>query len=421
VVADTDKLSSDAGTNDWLRPLGATLALQTMSSYLYHTVPTLAPIIIASAGSGQSFVGWLAAINTLGSIAFMLAGTPLIRRFGAIRSLQAGIVVGGLGLVLLEVPSAWAIVCGSLLMGVGYGPSSPAASDILQRYAPARHRVLIFSIRQAGVPLSGVIAGLLLPYLYTLGGWHAVVVVSLGFIAATVAVVQPLRQRVDATRSPDEPIGLARLLSPSNLMVPLRAVGDAPGLRQIALAGACLAFGHGCWVAYFVTYATEVIGLSLIQAGGAFAIMQGTGIVGRLSLGWIADRIGSGLTVLRGAAFASAAISVLLVLAGPTLSYGGLCLIAALAGFAVSSWNGVQIAVVAGRVPRDSITASTSGATILVFLGFVIGPATFALLLWLTESFAAGFLATAAATVLAWPLLLGLPAAEPVAIKSSNT
>lgn len=419
-MADSEKAASGARASDWLRPLGATLALQTTSSYLYHVVPTLAPIIVASANSGQSFVGWLAAVNTLGSIGFMLAGTPLIRRFGAIRALQVGIAVGGLGMLLLEVPSAVAIVLGSLLIGVGYGPSSPAASDILQRYAPARHRVLIFSIRQAGVPISGVIAGLLLPYLYALGGWHAVVLVSLCIVAATVAVVQPLRQRIDATRSRDEQIGLARLMSPANLMVPLRAVREAPGLERIALAGACLAFGHGCWVAYFVTYATDVLGLSLIQAGGAFAAMQASAIVGRLTLGWIADRLGSGLVVLRGSAIASAAVSVGLTMAGPNLSYAGLCLIAAVAGFAVSSWNGVQIAVVAGRVPKHNITASASGATILVFLGFVLGPAMFAMLLWQTGSFAAGFLATAAATLVALPLLKGLPSEEPVAAASTD-
>lgn len=395
----------DGDVATWAKPLAATLALQTTSSYLYNIVPTLAPIIVTATGTTQSFVGWLAAVNTLGSIAFMLAGTPLIRRFGAIRVLQAGVVLGGIGLVLFNHLSAGAILIGTLLMGLGYGPSSPAGSGILQRYAPARHRVLIFSIRQAGVPISGVMAGLALPYLYTIGGWHAVTVATLALVAATVVVVQPLRATIDATRVPDEPIGAARLLSIANLMVPFRAVTGAPGLARIAIAGACLATGHGCWSAYFVTYATEALGYSLIDAGAAYAAMQAGGIVGRLGLGFIADRLGSGVAVLRAVAVVSAGLSVALVAAGTTLSYTQLCLLAALAGGTVSGWNGVQVAVIAGRVPPSSITASAAGATILVFLGFVAGPALFAALLAATGSFTAGFLATAAATFLAAALL----------------
>lgn len=398
-------VAADPAGYDWLRPLGATLALQTTSAYLFNVVPTLAPIIVASTSSSQTLIGWLAAVNTVGSIAFLMAGTPLIRRFGAIRSLQVGVLVAGTGLVLLPVPSVAAVVVAALLMGLGYGPSSPAASDILQRYAPARHRVLIFSIRQAGVPLSGMIAGLLLPFLYTLAGWNAVIGASVAFVVLTALIVQPLRNRVDADRARDEPIALIHILSPANLLLPIRAVNASAGLRRIALAGACLAVGHGCWVAYFVLYATEVLRLSLIDAGFAFAVMQGCGIIGRITLGWVADRVQSGLAVLRGVAFASSATSCAIALAGPSLSFTGLCVLAAVAGVSVSSWNGVQVAVIAARVPTSSITASASGATILVFLGFVAGPLLFAGLLATTGSFAAGFLATAAATLLAAPRL----------------
>lgn len=399
--------SAGDGAATWAKPLAATLALQTTSSYLFNVVPTLAPIIVATAGTSQSFIGGLAALNTLGSIAFMLAGTPVIRRYGAIRTLQAGVAIGGVGLVLFNHLSAGAIVIGTLLMGLGYGPSSPAGSGILQRFAPARHRVLIFSIRQAGVPLSGVAAGLLLPLLYTVGGWTAVTLSTLGLVAGTIAGVQTQRSTIDADRLPDEPIHLARLLSPTNLMVPILAVASAPGLIRIALAGACLAVGHGCWSAYLVTYLTQALGLSLIDAGAVFAVMQAAGIIGRLTLGWIADRIGSGVAVLGAVGFASAATSLALIALGPSLATGGLYLLAAIAGMAVSSWNGVQVAVIAGRVPPGSITASASGATILVFLGFVAGPALFAVLLAMTGSFTAGFVATAIATFLAVPLLIG--------------
>ena len=405
---------SASGPRSWLAPLGATFTLQTVNAYLYSVIPTLAPVLSASAGVSRSFVGWLAAISTLGSIAFMLLGTPLIRRYGAIRVLQAGTVLGGAGVLLFYAPGMLPILIGTVLMGLGYGPSTPAGSDVLQRFAPARHRGLVFSMRQAGVPLSGLAAGLVLPSLYTAGGWDAVVLSSIGIVAFSVMLVQPVRSRVDANRDAQEHVTLRRLLSPANLAVPLRAVRAVPGMPRIAFAGSCLAVGHGCWAAYLVTYLTDALGESLVDAGVVFAVMQGAGVGGRLLLGWISDRVGSGAAVMRGVALASAATSLVLVLAAPMLSPMQLWAFAALAGITVMSWNGVQVALVAARAPRDGIAACSSGATTLLFLGFVAGPAAFALLLDATHSYLVCFGATAAVTLLGGLLLLGV-GADPVA------
>src|SRR5215204_2541778 len=74
-----------------------------------------------------------------------------------IRALQIGLGLGGVGVALLALPFFAAPILASFLIGLGYGPSTPAGSDVLQRYAPARHRNLIFSIKQAGVPVGGVL------------------------------------------------------------------------------------------------------------------------------------------------------------------------------------------------------------------------------------------------------------------------
>ena len=90
-------------------------------------------------------MGVFSGLGTLGSIVFLAIGTPLIRRFGPIRSLQAGLLLAGLGLVLLTPPSWLAILAANILIGIGYGPSAPAGSDILNSRravvrSPDRHR-----------------------------------------------------------------------------------------------------------------------------------------------------------------------------------------------------------------------------------------------------------------------------------------
>src|SRR5205085_2098031 len=138
------------------------VASQTAVALLTRVVPTLAPVLMVSLAVGPSFIGYLVTLSSFGSILFYLAGMPLIRRAGSIRTLQIGMAVAALGTALL-VSSPLVLMIGSVLIGVGYAPSTPAGSDLLQRIAPKQHRTLIFSIKQAGVPLGGMIAGLVLP------------------------------------------------------------------------------------------------------------------------------------------------------------------------------------------------------------------------------------------------------------------
>ena len=371
--------------------------MQMINAYLYYLTPALAPAVAEAAGQGASFVGWLIALGTAGSIAFMLVGTPFVARLGPMRSLQLGTLLGGLGVLLFAVPSAASITLANVLMGLGYGPSSPAGSDILQRFAPSRHRNLIFSIRQAGVPLSGIAAGLLLPALYRSGGWPLVIASTFGLVLAAVLAVQPVRRLTDPVSPETHPIRLRQILSLSNAASPIRAVWEER-LFGLSMAGACLAFGHGCWVAYLVTWLTSVAGLSLVDAGVVFAVMQATGVIGRLFLGWLSDAAGSSVNVLRTVAVVSALTSLFAALLGEYVPQGGLYVLAAVAGVSVSSWNGVQIAAVAARAPAERISMCASGATILVFSGFVVGPLMFAAMLQATASFGACFAMTAMAT-----------------------
>ena len=92
---------------------------------------------------------------------------------------------------------------------------------------------------------------------------------------------------------------------------------SAPGLPRLAFVGACFAVGQGCWFAFLVTYLVTELRLSLTAAGLVFAVMQATGVFGRILLGWVSDRLGSGLPTLRAVAVTSAATSLALALTGP--------------------------------------------------------------------------------------------------------
>jgi hypothetical protein len=78
------RASSAAG---WIGPLLAMLVVQATSAFLSRLIPTLAPTLMAELGWSETEIGYLAALNTVGSILFLLSGAPLMWRTGPIRAL----------------------------------------------------------------------------------------------------------------------------------------------------------------------------------------------------------------------------------------------------------------------------------------------------------------------------------------------
>lgn len=400
---------SAPSASSWIQPLVATLLVQAMAAFLTRIIPTIAPAVGPEFGWTDTTIGYLAAVTTFGSIAFLTSGSPLIRHAGPIRSLQIGLGLGLLGLALLPIPLTVLTIVGCLLIGLGYAPSSPAGSDILQRYAPARHRNLIFSVKQAGVPLGGVLAGVALPPIVEVFGWRATLVVSAVMVVVTILLIQPMRARLDEARS-THPLRARAFLSWENLARPVRAVADAPGTFRLSFTGACLAYGQGCWFAFLVTFAVVELGYSLTAAGLLFGVMQATGIAGRILLGWLSDRLGSGLPVLRAVSIGAALTSCAAALSGPDWPVPTVAMLAGIGGVTVASWNGVQIAEVARLAKPGQLGETAAGATLLVFIGLVAGPAIFAAILGLAGGFKLAFLSVALVSVLPLVALRRVPA-----------
>src|SRR5690606_30719569 len=130
----------------------------------------------------------------------------VVRRYGAIRASQAGLVLCAVGIALCAIPLPAAIAPGAFLLGLGYGPITPASSHLLARTTPADRMSFVFSIKQTGVPLGGVLAGAIVPGLADLAGWQA------AFLAVAVAnllcalAVEPLRGALDSDRDPAHPL-----------------------------------------------------------------------------------------------------------------------------------------------------------------------------------------------------------------------
>lgn len=395
---------ADPQATRWVGPLVAVLAVQAAATFLSRIAPTLAPNLADRLGWRAADVGYLSSLITGGSVVCLLLGLPLLRRCGSVRMLQLGLLLGAFGTLLCALRLPLGPVIGSLLIGFSMGPPSSAGSDVLQRFAPAGHRNLLFSIKQAGVPVGGILAGLTLPLLAESLGVEYAVVLSAGLAILTLLAVQPLRRQVDAGRDRTQRLGWATFISVENVKRPLAMLMALPAMRRLATAGACLSGVQSVWFVFLVTYAVRELHWTLTSAGALFALMQVASMIGRPLLGWISDRFDCGIRVLRAMAIGSAAATMALALTSP--SWPGWCIsaLALLGGATVSGWNGVQIAEVVRHAPREALNDTTAGATLLLLAGFIAGPVIFGLLTAL-GGFRLAFGVTGLAGLAAlWPL-----------------
>ena len=383
--------------------LAVTLAIQALVSMAVLTVPAMAPAMAQSLNVSPTLIGLYIAVVYAGAMLASLMSGPWVLRWGAIRVSQLGLLVCAAGLVLLAAaPGAVTALVGAFLIGVGYGPITPASSHLLARTTPPDRVSLVFSIKQTGVPLGGVMAGALVPGLLVLGGTDAALLaVAVGNLVCAV-IAQPMREALDADREPGRPLGVASITGPIRLVV------SQPQLAQLTSFSFVFSAVQMCLATYLVTYLHSALGYSLVVAGVVLSTAQVGGVVGRVLWGYMADRWLGPRRML-------AALSVLMALCcaiTAALQVGGplvwiLVLMAAF-GASATGWNGVFLAEVARLAPAGQASAATGGALSVTFLGVVLGPVLFGMLSGAFDSYRAGYLALALPTaVCAWQLLRG--------------
>lgn len=365
----------------WLVPVAAIFALQTLSAFLSRLIPIIVPAISTEFGWGGGSIGYLIAGNALGGLVMLVAGASLLRRIGGTRTLQLTLVLGAACLALFLFPVVHVALVACIAMGMSNGAANPAGSEVLQRFSPPGKRNLIFSIKQAGVPLGGILAGLLIPSIIVLAGWRLALIACALIVVVPTAITWRLSDTLDERRPgiPGRAWYALNVQSLRNLAVPLASLGHNPGLLKMSIVGSLFAVAQSCWFAFTVIYLVDGVGFSLPLAGAIFAVMQLGGVLGRIALGWIADRMQSATATLSLAAVFSAGTTALLGYTEADWPLWTIMLLAFVAGCTTASWNGVQIAEVARRSPANLVSETAAGSSILITLVNILAPSAFAI------------------------------------------
>ncbi len=347
----------------------AVQALVTMSA----VVPSaIAPALAGSLAVPTELIGYQIAIVYGGAMVTSVVGGATVRRWGACRVSQAALALCGVGGLLAALPSLLSLAAASVLIGLGYGLTNPASSHLLEARATARNRNLIFSIKQTGVPLGGIAAGLMAPALTVTVGWPWAFAATAAALLCLAALLQPLRPGWDRER--DGSVRLGR--SP---FADLALVWRSAVLRPLALASFSFAAVQLCLTSFAVALLVEDLAFGLVAAGIVLGAMQASGFFGRVFWGWVADRVGNGFRVLAGIGAVSAVAALALPLLGPGSPAALVSALLLAFAFTAVGWNGVYLAAVARAAPRDRIGSATGGALVFTFAGVLVGPPLFAM------------------------------------------
>lgn len=355
----------------WLL-LVATTLVQVLATYTSYTIAAIAPDVAAGIGVSPELVGYQVSLLYTGATLSSTTAGFQLRRWGPVRVSQASVAFSVTGACFAMWPSLATIGVGSLIMGLGYGMTNPAAAHLLMQVAPARKRNLIFSLKQTGVPLGGVAAGLVSPPISQAFGWQWALALAAAIGAVLIVVLQPLRRRWDADRDPE-----ARL--DQQLFDGLLIVLRSRYFRWVSANGFFYAAVQLSLGTFIVTLLVTETGMGLVAAGVVLAVVQAVGVGGRVLWGWLADRFGNGQRIIVLIGIVSAAGAAITTTVDATWPQLAIYALFAAFGAAALGWTGVMQAEISNASPAGQSGAVVGGVSAPTYAGVIFGPAAFSL------------------------------------------
>ena len=379
----------------------AMLVILTLSSMSVFGIAVLAPESASWFDLNARFIGPLnSAIYLCAAVAGSLSSRYILR-YGAVRICQICMICAALGLAAYASGELLALPLCALFLGVAYGPYNPASAHVLAEITTEKSRPLVFSVKQLGVPIGGMLAGAALPVMTLWLGWQ-VSALCVAVLALLVAWwVQPLHHREQAARASNPPGGSAGMLACLALVL-----HDAH-LRRYTLVAFAFAGAQVCAGAFIVVYLTEELKMTLVNAGLVLSIMQLGGVLGRLAWGFIAERALRSTTALALLGTLTSACMLLTAHLDAGWPYVGIMALSLVLGFNAFGWNGVVLSKIATLAPARRSADATGGMQFVMFGGVVIFPSLFAVLIGITGGYRIPFYLLAVVAFCGVLILLG--------------
>jgi MFS family permease len=375
--------------------LGTLLAAQTFGTVATMALPAVAPKVAETHGISASLIGYQISLLAAFMLLSLTLGSRLAVRWGACRTTQVALLLLVAGCFVAILPHPVFMFGSAVALGLGYGLLSPPASQLLARFTPPARRNLVFSIKQTGVPLGGILAAAIAPAIAVMFGWQWALAGTAAVLCGLVIVMQFWRASWDDDRDPS--VRLA-----THPFSGIALVWNHVALRLLSVSGGCFVVVQVCLQTFTVVLFVEQLGIDLITAGIVLTASQVGGVFGRPFWGWLADATQSCFGVLSVLAGVMLATCLLVPALQPGWPVAVALVLFFVLGSTASGWNGAFMAEVARLSPRKDISMATGGSLVFVNVGKMIGPILFTTIYFMVGSYTLVF------GLLALPAAVGL-------------
>lgn len=366
-----------------------------------QAVAFAAPAIAADLGLERASLGPIFSAGLLGmALGSMLMG-PVADRYGRRFSVLLSVsLFGGFTFLTAFASSSTELLVFRFLTGLGLGGALPSLVVLVGEYSPKRIRAICAGVVLAGVPVGGLLGGLLATWAIPRFGWPSIFLIggglpvlmlpllwlklpeSIRFMvsrgASGSARVREVMRRIDPQGDYGASAVFAEAQAPAEDVprgVPIRKLFSDGMARDTVLLWAAF-FTNLMGIYFLISWIPTLLvdaGYSIAKATSASVALNFGGVFGLVGLGWIVNRFGVPVRYVIAAALLIGSVHVTLV--GVLATNLTLMLSAVfVAGAFVMGTQGQLFNLGSSLYPTEVRTTGLGWAVGIGRIGSVLGP-----------------------------------------------
>lgn len=362
----------------------------TLPMLVLYAISTLGPFLVHDLNIRPGLLGYF----TLGSFGLAavlsLWAGPFVDRFGSRSSLIVLFSVVALAFTLIAtIPGFSGLVAAVAVCGIAQALANPVTNLLIAQQIPPEKKAFVVGLKQSGVQVAALFAGLVLPSIATEFGWRAAfgVIVPLAIVFAMTAPFVAPKNHTRKNRG-------FKLSPPSSLLLLLMAV-------QL-----CVGIALSAFVTFLPIFATQQ-GLSASLAGIMVAVFGAMGIISRLVLTPMGARLRDE-SLLLFALIAISAIAIWVTMQADPASNWKLWVGAVGVGLTAVATNAIAMGMLLRDPAFGTVTIASGLLSAAFFAGFALGPPAYGIISSSADGFAGGWSALIGVLLLGCMLALVL-------------
>ncbi|WP_242261550.1 MFS transporter [Bacillus cereus group sp. BfR-BA-01453] len=360
-------------TYKWVMLIVATIA-QTTATLITYGIGVFALFWKEEYALTNTESGLLVSVLNVGPLFCMLFVGRLLDQYNEKILISISSFLLGSSLLLTNIVNGFnGLLFVLLLIGMFYSVSQPGGSKVILKWFRKENRGLAMGIRQAGIPIGGALAGVLIPFLtiqynmtYAINSIACICII--GGLLFFMFYKEPYVEE-EARK------GHIKI----SFWMELKVVICKKELSPIYITGICMISLQMVLVGHFMKFLAGEQSITSIVAGTVFSVMFFSGMIGRIALATISDVLykGNRRILLFIAVCASIGLILLLVMNIHTITSGILYSVSALLGFFSIGWFSLFIAEVAELASEEFVGITVSVALTINQIAIIIAPVLF--------------------------------------------